>query len=95
MPGIIEYIHQPVMNALRDKSSYVRRVAVLGCAKIHSLQPNVEIGTEVNTEGTDRSNSQKNVSGGKKKFIGRQIWPTRIQNNGKQKQCVGEIRDGR
>ncbi|TSP79439.1 AP-4 complex subunit beta-1 [Bagarius yarrelli] len=43
MPGIIEYIHQPVMNALRDKSSYVRRVAVLGCAKIHSLQPNAEI----------------------------------------------------
>lgn len=48
MPGIIEYIHQPVMNGLRDKSSYVRRVAVLGCAKIHSLQPNTEIGTEVN-----------------------------------------------
>ncbi|KAK3546972.1 hypothetical protein QTP86_007444 [Hemibagrus guttatus] len=44
MPGIIEYIHQPVINALRDKSSYVRRVAVLGCAKIHSLQPNAEIG---------------------------------------------------
>ncbi|XP_060749921.1 AP-4 complex subunit beta-1 isoform X3 [Tachysurus vachellii] len=43
MPGIIEYIHQPVMNALRDKSSYVRRVAVLGCAKIHSLQPKAEI----------------------------------------------------
>ncbi|XP_060794576.1 AP-4 complex subunit beta-1 isoform X2 [Neoarius graeffei] len=43
MPGIIEYIHQPVMNALRDKSSYVRRVAVLGCAKIHSLQPDAEI----------------------------------------------------
>lgn len=37
------------MNALRDKSSYVRRVAVLGCAKIHSLQPDAEIGTEVNT----------------------------------------------
>ncbi|KAI5612151.1 AP-4 complex subunit beta-1 [Silurus asotus] len=43
MPGIIEYIHQPVMNALRDKSSYVRRVAVLGCAKIHNLQTNTEI----------------------------------------------------
>lgn len=48
MPGIIEYIHQPVMNALRDKSSYVRRVAVLGCAKIRSLQPDAEIGTGVN-----------------------------------------------
>lgn len=50
MPGIIEYIHQPVMNALRDKSSYVRRVAVLGCAKIHSLQPAAEIGTEADTD---------------------------------------------
>ncbi|XP_072552519.1 AP-4 complex subunit beta-1 isoform X2 [Salminus brasiliensis] len=43
MPGITEYIQQPILNGLRDKASYVRRVAVLGCAKMHSLQPNTEI----------------------------------------------------
>lgn len=45
MPGITEYIQQPILSGLRDKASYVRRVAVLGCAKMHSLQPNTEIGT--------------------------------------------------
>ncbi len=39
-----EYIEQPIVAGLRDKASYVRRVAVLGCAKMHSLQPNTEIG---------------------------------------------------
>ncbi|KAM4796727.1 AP-4 complex subunit beta-1 isoform 2-T2 [Rhinophrynus dorsalis] len=49
MPGIHEYIHQPVQNGLRDKASYVRRVAVLGCAKIHRQQGDVEVdGTIVN-----------------------------------------------
>ncbi|KTG04591.1 hypothetical protein cypCar_00023796 [Cyprinus carpio] len=49
MPGMTEYIEQPIVAGLRDKASYVRRVAVLGCAKMHSLQPNTEIdGTIVN-----------------------------------------------
>ncbi|XP_062397535.1 AP-4 complex subunit beta-1 isoform X1 [Sardina pilchardus] len=43
MPGMTEYIHQPIQNGLKDKASYVRRVAVLGCAKMQSLQPNAEI----------------------------------------------------
>ncbi|KAG5837737.1 hypothetical protein ANANG_G00215800 [Anguilla anguilla] len=43
MPGITEYIQQPVLNGLRDKASYVRRVAVLGCAKMQNLQPDAEI----------------------------------------------------
>ncbi|KAJ8373116.1 hypothetical protein AAFF_G00271210 [Aldrovandia affinis] len=43
MPGITEYIQQPVLSGLRDKASYVRRVAVLGCAKMQSLQPDAEI----------------------------------------------------
>ncbi|RXN35087.1 AP-4 complex subunit beta-1 isoform X3 [Labeo rohita] len=43
MPGMTEYIEQPIVAGLRDKASYVRRVAVLGCAKMHSLQPNTEI----------------------------------------------------
>ncbi|KTG31404.1 hypothetical protein cypCar_00014595 [Cyprinus carpio] len=44
MPGMTEYIEQPIVAGLRDKASYVRRVAVLGCAKMHSLEPNTEIG---------------------------------------------------
>ncbi|XP_016353150.1 AP-4 complex subunit beta-1-like isoform X3 [Sinocyclocheilus anshuiensis] len=49
MPGMTEYIEQPIVAGLRDKASYVRRVAVLGCAKMHSLQPNTDIdGTIVN-----------------------------------------------
>ncbi|XP_036389534.1 AP-4 complex subunit beta-1 [Megalops cyprinoides] len=43
MPGITEYIQQPVLLGLRDKASYVRRVAVLGCAKMQNLQPDAEI----------------------------------------------------
>uniref|UniRef100_A0A8C2D5I5 Adaptor related protein complex 4 subunit beta 1 n=1 Tax=Cyprinus carpio TaxID=7962 RepID=A0A8C2D5I5_CYPCA len=48
MPGMTEYIEQPIVAGLRDKASYVRRVAVLGCAKMHSLQPNTEIGRDIN-----------------------------------------------
>ncbi|XP_019514726.1 PREDICTED: AP-4 complex subunit beta-1 isoform X4 [Hipposideros armiger] len=43
MPGVQEYIQQPVLNGLRDKASYVRRVAVLGCAKIHNLHGESEV----------------------------------------------------
>ncbi|KAM4700445.1 AP-4 complex subunit beta-1 isoform 2-T3 [Discoglossus pictus] len=49
MPGIHEYIQQPIQNGLRDKASYVRRVAVLGCVKMHAQQVDVEVdGTMVN-----------------------------------------------
>ncbi|ETE63663.1 AP-4 complex subunit beta-1 [Ophiophagus hannah] len=43
MPGIQEYIQQPILNGLRDKASYVRRVAVLGCAKMQKLQGDYEV----------------------------------------------------
>ncbi|KYO36196.1 AP-4 complex subunit beta-1 [Alligator mississippiensis] len=43
VPGIQEYIRQPLLNGLRDKASYVRRVAVLGCAKMQSLQGDSEV----------------------------------------------------
>lgn len=39
-----EYIQQPILNGLRDKASYVRRVAVLGCAKMHNLHGDSEVG---------------------------------------------------
>lgn len=44
MPSIQEYIQQPILNGLRDKASYVRRVAVLGCAKMQKLQGDCEVG---------------------------------------------------
>ncbi|NP_001425304.1 AP-4 complex subunit beta-1 isoform 6 [Homo sapiens] len=43
MPGVQEYIQQPILNGLRDKASYVRRVAVLGCAKMHNLHGDSEV----------------------------------------------------
>lgn len=46
MPGISEYIQQPILSGLRDKASYVRRAAVLGCAKMQNLQPDAEIGKD-------------------------------------------------
>nr|XP_033773778.1 AP-4 complex subunit beta-1 isoform X1 [Geotrypetes seraphini]XP_033773779.1 AP-4 complex subunit beta-1 isoform X1 [Geotrypetes seraphini]XP_033773780.1 AP-4 complex subunit beta-1 isoform X1 [Geotrypetes seraphini]XP_033773781.1 AP-4 complex subunit beta-1 isoform X1 [Geotrypetes seraphini]XP_033773782.1 AP-4 complex subunit beta-1 isoform X1 [Geotrypetes seraphini]XP_033773783.1 AP-4 complex subunit beta-1 isoform X1 [Geotrypetes seraphini]XP_033773784.1 AP-4 complex subunit beta-1 isof len=49
MPGLHEYIQQPILNGLRDKASYVRRVAVLGSAKMYTQQGDLEIdGTLVN-----------------------------------------------
>ncbi|KAL2103781.1 hypothetical protein ACEWY4_000649 [Coilia grayii] len=50
MPGMTEYIHQPILMGLKDKASYVRRVAVLGCAKMHSLQPTAEIDAAIVNE---------------------------------------------
>nr|KAF6304600.1 adaptor related protein complex 4 subunit beta 1 [Pipistrellus kuhlii] len=43
MPGVQEYIQQPILSGLRDKASYVRRVAVLGCAKMHNLHEDSEV----------------------------------------------------
>ncbi|XP_018864562.1 AP-4 complex subunit beta-1 isoform X2 [Parus major] len=43
MPGIQEYLQQPLVSGLRDKASYVRRVAVLGCAKMVKLQGDCEV----------------------------------------------------
>ncbi|XP_036254451.1 AP-4 complex subunit beta-1 [Molothrus ater] len=43
MPGIQEYLQQPLVNGLRDKASYVRRAAVLGCAKMVKMQGDCEV----------------------------------------------------
>ncbi|NWY72177.1 AP4B1 protein, partial [Erithacus rubecula] len=43
MPGIQEYLQQPLVYGLRDKASYVRRAAVLGCAKMVKLQGDCEV----------------------------------------------------
>ncbi|XP_028849309.1 AP-4 complex subunit beta-1 isoform X2 [Denticeps clupeoides] len=50
MPGITEYIQQPIMTGLRDKAPYVRRVAVLGCAKMQRLQTLTEIDATIVNE---------------------------------------------
>jgi len=34
---ITEYVKQPLLNALDDRSSYVRRTAVIGCAKLFKI----------------------------------------------------------
>uniref|UniRef100_A0A8B9T2J0 Clathrin/coatomer adaptor adaptin-like N-terminal domain-containing protein n=1 Tax=Anas platyrhynchos TaxID=8839 RepID=A0A8B9T2J0_ANAPL len=44
VPGAQEYVRQPLLNGLRDPASYVRRAAVLGCAKVHELQGDAEVG---------------------------------------------------
>ncbi|XP_071434726.1 AP-4 complex subunit beta-1 isoform X2 [Pithys albifrons albifrons] len=43
LPGIQEYLQQPIVSGLRDKASYVRRAAVLGCAKMVKLQGDCEV----------------------------------------------------
>ncbi|XP_059723564.1 AP-4 complex subunit beta-1 [Haemorhous mexicanus] len=43
MPGIQEYLQQPLVSGLRDKASYVRRAAVLGCAKMVKMQGDCEV----------------------------------------------------
>lgn len=39
LPSLVEYVEQPLMAGLRDRAACVRRVAVLGWAKLHNLQP--------------------------------------------------------
>lgn len=60
MPGMQEYVQQPLLSGLRDRASYVRRIAVLGCAKVHRLQGDAEVGERADaalslgTEGRGR-----------------------------------------
>ncbi|KAM7411110.1 hypothetical protein PAMA_021203 [Pampus argenteus] len=50
LPSLVEYVEQPLTAGLRDKAAGVRRVAVLGWAKLHNLQPNSEIDAAVVNE---------------------------------------------
>uniref|UniRef100_A0A8C8FZB9 AP complex subunit beta n=1 Tax=Oncorhynchus tshawytscha TaxID=74940 RepID=A0A8C8FZB9_ONCTS len=50
LPGLSQYVQQPLTVGLKDKAACVRRVAVLGWAKIHSLQPNTEMDVAVVNE---------------------------------------------
>ncbi|KAG7248905.1 hypothetical protein CRUP_031546, partial [Coryphaenoides rupestris] len=42
LPSLVEYVEQPLMAGLRDRAACVRRVAVLGWAKLHNLQPHAD-----------------------------------------------------
>lgn len=44
LPSLVEYVEQPLTAGLKDRAACVRRVAVLGWAKLHNLQPKSEIG---------------------------------------------------
>ncbi|XP_061759068.1 AP-4 complex subunit beta-1 isoform X2 [Nerophis ophidion] len=50
LPGLVEYVEQPLSAGLRDRAACVRRVAVLGWAKLHNLQPNSETDASVVNE---------------------------------------------
>ncbi|XP_072034010.1 AP-4 complex subunit beta-1-like [Amphiura filiformis] len=39
LSGLVEYIEKPLLTGLKDYSAYVRRAAVLGCVKIHQMNP--------------------------------------------------------
>ncbi|KAM9785899.1 LOW QUALITY PROTEIN: AP-4 complex subunit beta-1 [Neosynchiropus ocellatus] len=47
LPSLVEYVQQPLTAGLKDRAACVRRVAVLGWAKLYKLQPNSEIGAFV------------------------------------------------
>ncbi|XP_040049070.2 AP-4 complex subunit beta-1 [Gasterosteus aculeatus] len=50
LPSLAEYVEQPLSAGLRDRAACVRRVAVLGWAKLHNLQPASEIDAAVVNE---------------------------------------------
>uniref|UniRef100_UPI0037E8C3C7 AP-4 complex subunit beta-1 n=1 Tax=Semicossyphus pulcher TaxID=241346 RepID=UPI0037E8C3C7 len=50
LPSLVEYVEQPLTAGLKDRAACVRRVAVLGWAKLHNLQPTSEIDASVVNE---------------------------------------------
>ncbi|CAN9515895.1 unnamed protein product [Ophioblennius macclurei] len=50
LPSLVEYVEQPLTAGLRDRAACVRRVAVLGWAKLHNLQSDSEIDAVVVNE---------------------------------------------
>ncbi|XP_070825507.1 AP-4 complex subunit beta-1 [Chaetodon trifascialis] len=50
LTSLVEYVEQPLTAGLRDRAACVRRVAVLGWAKLHNLQPSSEIDAAVVNE---------------------------------------------
>lgn len=57
LPSLVEYVEQPLTAGLRDRAACVRRVAVLGWAKLYNLQSGSDIGK---FSSTWRGGRQKN-----------------------------------
>jgi vesicle coat complex subunit len=49
LANIVEYIMGSLRQGLVDSSAYVRKTAVMGCAKLFSLVPNVIKGNIIST----------------------------------------------
>ena len=43
--SLVQYMKDPLLSGLNDNSSYVRRNAVIGCAKLFRLAPDIFEGT--------------------------------------------------
>ncbi|PIK51466.1 putative AP-4 complex subunit beta-1 isoform X1 [Apostichopus japonicus] len=39
LPEFLEYLKEPLLSGMKDRSPYVRQIAVVGCLKVHKLQP--------------------------------------------------------
>uniref|UniRef100_A0A1A7YJH7 Adaptor-related protein complex 4, beta 1 subunit n=1 Tax=Iconisemion striatum TaxID=60296 RepID=A0A1A7YJH7_9TELE len=50
LASLVEYVEQPLTAGLRDRAACVRRVAVLGWAKLYNLQPAADIDATVVNE---------------------------------------------
>uniref|UniRef100_A0A3P9MMX6 AP complex subunit beta n=1 Tax=Oryzias latipes TaxID=8090 RepID=A0A3P9MMX6_ORYLA len=50
LPSLVEYVEQPLTAGLRDRAACVRRVAVLGWAKLYNLQSGSDIDAAVVNE---------------------------------------------
>ncbi|KAG7519940.1 AP-4 complex subunit beta-1 [Solea senegalensis] len=50
LPSLVEYVEQPLTAGLRDRAACVRRVAVLGWAKLYNLQTHSDIDAAVVNE---------------------------------------------
>ncbi|XP_045913185.1 AP-4 complex subunit beta-1 isoform X2 [Micropterus dolomieu] len=50
LPSLVEYLEQPLTAGLRDRAACVRRVAVLGWAKLYNLQRSSDIDATVVNE---------------------------------------------
>uniref|UniRef100_A0A1A7ZG87 Adaptor-related protein complex 4, beta 1 subunit n=1 Tax=Nothobranchius furzeri TaxID=105023 RepID=A0A1A7ZG87_NOTFU len=50
LPSLVEYVEQPLTAGLRDRAACVRRVAVLGWAKLSNLQPAADLDAAVVNE---------------------------------------------
>ena len=54
MPGVLEYVQQPLNKGLNDLSAYVRRVAVMGVLKMYRFSPETVATNDWKTQLQDK-----------------------------------------